>query len=205
MSEEEEDIKISVSRFNLLRPNSAITNYYYYKNGLSFDLIERIRALVPREEMYDGNVSGEIDKTYRSSRIYWIRKSEKTLWLYEKLMWFVRDANEKMWKFNLTNLFEDIQFTEYDADFEGHYDWHMDMGGGEKTSTRKLSMTIQLSDPEDYDGGELQFLINRNVSEPERDQGTVVLFPSFLLHRVKRVSRGRRQSLVLWIHGPPFQ
>jgi len=202
---EEEDIKISVSRFNLLRPNSAITNYYYYKNGLSFDLIERIRALVPREEMYDGNVSGEIDKTYRSSRIYWIRKSEKTLWLYEKLMWFVRDANEKMWKFNLTNLFEDIQFTEYDADFEGHYDWHMDMGGGEKTSTRKLSMTIQLSDPEDYDGGELQFLINRNVSEPERDQGTVVLFPSFLLHRVKRVSRGRRQSLVLWIHGPPFQ
>lgn len=205
MSEEEEDIKISVSRFNLLRPNSAITNYYYYKNGLSFDLIERIRALVPREEMYDGNVSGEIDKTYRSSRIYWIRKSEKTLWLYEKLMWFVKDANEKMWKFNLTNLFEDIQFTEYDADFEGHYDWHMDMGGGEKTSTRKLSMTIQLSDPEDYDGGELQFLINRNVSEPERDQGTVVLFPSFLLHRVKRVSRGRRQSLVLWIHGPPFQ
>ena len=202
---EEEDIKISVSRFNLLRPNSAITNYYYYKNGLSVDLIERIRALVPREEMYDGNVSGEIDKTYRSSRIYWIRKSEKTLWLYEKLMWFVRDANEKMWKFNLTNLFEDIQFTEYDADFEGHYDWHMDMGGGEKTSTRKLSMTIQLSDPEDYDGGELQFLINRNVSEPERDQGTVVLFPSFLLHRVKRVSRGRRQSLVLWIHGPPFQ
>jgi len=202
---EEEDIKISVSRFNLLRPNSAITNYYYYKNGLSFDLIERIRALVPREEMYDGNVSGEIDKTYRSSRIYWIRKSEKTLWLYEKLMWFVKDANEKMWKFNLTNLFEDIQFTEYDADFEGHYDWHMDMGGGEKTSTRKLSMTIQLSDPEDYDGGELQFLINRNVSEPERDQGTVVLFPSFLLHRVKRVSRGRRQSLVLWIHGPPFQ
>jgi len=205
MIEEEEDIKISVSRFNLLRPNSAITNYYYYKNGLSFDLIERIRALVPREEMYDGNVSGEIDKTYRSSRIYWIRKSEKTLWLYEKLMWFVKDANEKMWKFNLTNLFEDIQFTEYDADFEGHYDWHMDMGGGEKTSTRKLSMTIQLSDPEDYDGGELQFLINRNVSEPERDQGTVVLFPSFLLHRVKRVSRGRRQSLVLWIHGPPFQ
>ncbi len=205
MSEEEEDIKISVSRFNLLRPNSAITNYYYYKNGLSVDLIERIRALVPREEMYDGNVSGEIDKTYRSSRIYWIRKSEKTLWLYEKLMWFVKDANEKMWKFNLTNLFEDIQFTEYDADFEGHYDWHMDMGGGEKTSTRKLSMTIQLSDPDDYDGGELQFLINRNVSEPERDQGTVVLFPSFLLHRVKRVSRGRRQSLVLWIHGPPFQ
>ena len=119
-------------------------------------------------------------------------------------MAFVRDANEQMWQFHLTNLLEDIQFTEYDADYEGHYDWHMDMGG-EESSTRKLSITIQLSDPSDYEGGELQFLLNRTVHETERSQGTVVLFPSYLLHRVNRVTRGRRQSLVLWIHGPPFQ
>jgi len=198
------DMLVQTSHFNLLRPNPNITNYFYYKNALSQDVIERIRALVPRQELNDGNVSGHIDPSYRSSRIYWITKNPNTLWLYEKLMWFVKDANEKMWNFNISNVLEDIQFTEYDADYQGHYDWHMDVGGS-RSSTRKVSLTIQLSDPDEYDGGELQFLINRTISEPERAQGTVVLFPSFLLHRVKKLTRGRRQSLVLWIHGQPFQ
>lgn len=189
--------------FSLIKKNPNITNYFYYKSGLSNEDIAKIRGLVPPEKLHDGNVSGEIDKTYRSSRIYWIPKNTETKWLYEKVMWFVKDANERMWNFNLSHINEDIQFTEYDAEYDGHYDWHMDVGG-DRSSTRKLSLTIQLSDPDDYEGGELQFLLNRSVSEPERAQGTVVLFPSFLLHRVKRVTSGRRQSLVIWIHGPPY-
>jgi len=194
----------SAPPLNLLQSRPGIANYYFYREALSPEEIERIRALVAPRGMRAGNVSGVIDASYRSSRISWIPRRPDSEWLYQKLMAFVRDANEQMWQFHLTNLLEDIQFTEYDADYEGHYDWHMDVGGVE-SSTRKLSMTIQLSDPSDYEGGELQFLLNRTVHEPERSQGTVVLFPSYLLHRVNRVTRGRRQSLVLWIHGPPFQ
>jgi PKHD-type hydroxylase len=64
---------------------------------------------------------------------------------------------------------------------------------------------VQLSDPADYDGGELEFMMHRSVVQAERAQGTVVLFPSFLQHRVRPVTRGVRRSLVFWVHGPPFR
>lgn len=188
----------------LLKTNPNITNYYYFKSAIEFNDIQKIIQLVPQEKLYDGNISGEIDKSYRSSRIYWIPKNTDTLWLYEKILEFVKNANDKMWNFDLTNLNDDIQYTEYDASYEGHYDWHLDVGGT-RSSTRKISVTVQLSDPDDYEGGEFQFLINRTISEPGKQQGTVVLFPSFLLHRVKQVTKGIRRSLVLWIHGPPFR
>ena len=96
--------------------------------------------------------------------------------------------------------FEGVQVASYSGG--GHYGWHMDVGQG-VVSTRKLSISVQLSDPADYDGGELEFLASGDCGP--RTQGTLIAFPSFLVHRVRPVTRGTRWSLVSWVAGPSFR
>ena len=84
---------------------------------------------------------------------------------------------------------------------EGYYDWHVDMGPGK--ANRKLSLVCQLSDPSEYEGGELQIHTGQ-IHTVEKKKGLVVIFPSYLLHCVTPVTSGKRQTLVLWIEGPPF-
>ena len=98
---------------------------------------------------------------------------------------------------------ENIQFTEYDSAYDGYYDWHIDTGGKELSSNRKLSMSVQLSDPSEYEGGELQVVKETNVLKKNR--GSAFIFPSYLLHRVTPVTKGTRYSLVCWISGHPFR
>ena len=86
----------------------------------------------------------------------------------------------------------------------GFFEWHMDFGAG-NISNRKLSITVQLSDPEEYEGGELQFMINQNIITAPKEKGTAIIFPSFALHRVTPVTSGVRKSIVGWIGGPPYK
>ena len=160
------------SVFSLLPTCPHTTDFYYYPAALPPETVRRILDLVAPAAgragaLREGTVAGTVDPGYRSSRIAWIPKDERSAWLYKELVSFVRDANEKMWRFDVSNLWEDIQFTEYDAAYAGHYDWHMDVGG-EDSSTRKLSVSVQLSDPADYDGGELEFMVHRSVVQAER-------------------------------------
>ena len=121
----------------------------------------------------------------------------------------MNDANDKMWNFNITKLPESLQLAEYteatsdnNMDKNGHYDWHMDVGS--ESSTRKLSMSIQLSDSNNYEGGNLQFMIHRSIITAPREKGAAIFFPSYLTHKVEEVTKGTRRSLVLWFHGPPL-
>jgi len=72
-------------------------------------------------------------------------------------------------------------------------------------SHRKLSVTVQLSDEDSYEGGDLQFMINNRIENAPRKKGTVIVFPSFILHRVTEVTKGKRNSIVGWLSGPPFR
>jgi len=188
---------------NLLEQNENMTNYFYYKHYFKSEDIEKIKEICYKYNVIDGNVSGKINKSYRTSQIRWIPKNEETKWIYDKIISLMKNANNKMWKFHITNLNDDLQFTEYKAEDAGHYDWHLDFGG-ERSSTRKLSVVVQLTDPETYKGGRLQFLNNRDIIEAPSSKGTVIFFPSYLLHRVTEMESGLRNSLVCWFHGPPF-
>ena len=98
-----------------------------------------------------------------------------------------------------------IQFTEYRGDNSGHYDWHADVSwGADAQYDRKLPMSIQLSDPDEYRGGDFE-LRNSNPPEGLRDRGSVIIFPAYLLHRVTPVTAGIRRSLVTWIEGPRWR
>jgi len=122
------------------------------------------------------------------------------------------EANTELWNFDLHSAPESIQYTEYYAHENGHYDWHQDIGPGELPSRRKISITIQLSDSDDYEGGELQMCYGGDgkgnlvdsVTCP-RGSGVSVLFPSYMLHRVSEVKKGTRKSLVLWVGGSHYK
>ncbi|MDB2656544.1 2OG-Fe(II) oxygenase [Crocinitomicaceae bacterium] len=80
----------------------------------------------------------------------------------------------------------------------------MDFGAAE-ISARKLSVTVQLSDPDEYEGGDLEFMINHKTVKAPRKKGTIVVFPSFIMHRVTPITKGTRQSIVGWVSGPPYR
>ena len=101
-----------------------------------------------------------------------------------------------------------MQYTIYKGTDEGFYNWHYDtFWAGETTYDRKISVIIQLSNPSDYEGGE--FLLEDQYEQPNatelKQRGTVLCFPSFLMHTVKPVTKGIRKSLVAWIEGPKFK
>jgi PKHD-type hydroxylase len=125
-------------------------------------------------------------------------------WFYQKLSYYIHELNNRYFRFDLFGLSENLQFTQYVAP-TGKYDSHIDKAFG--AQIRKLSIVVQMSKPEDYEGGDLQILTSgeekpRNV---KRDLGTLVAFPSYTLHRVTPVTKGVRNSLVGWVTGAPFK
>jgi PKHD-type hydroxylase len=151
---------------------------------------------VPR---VDGRVELGAD-SYRLSHISWLEPVPENRWIYHKLGALFMALN-RQYAFDMVGLVDALQFTEYGPG--EHFEWHMDIGR-EQTSLRKLSVTVQLSLPEDYDGGELEF-VGLNPVEEARAQGSATFFPSFMGHRVRPVTRGTRCSLVAWGSGQPFR
>jgi PKHD-type hydroxylase len=107
----------------------------------------------------------------------------------------------------LTGVLDAVQYTEYHATENGHYGWHQDFGPG-MLSTRKISVTVQLSDPSEYEGGDLEYFIGgdpNNALKVQRDKGLVFIFPSYMMHRVTPVTKGIRRSFVLWVGGEHYK
>jgi PKHD-type hydroxylase len=140
------------------------------------------------------------DDSYRVSHITWIEANDTNHWLYHKLGALFTQMN-RHYGFDMVGFVDALQFTEYGPG--QHFDWHMDIGN-EQTSLRKLSVTIQLSQPSEYDGGELEF-VGLGPTDQSRVQGSATFFPAFMGHRVRPVTRGTRCSLVAWGSGQPFR
>jgi PKHD-type hydroxylase len=121
-----------------------------------------------------------------------------------RLASLVEYFNTEKFKFNLDKRFQNIQFTKYEkGDF---YKWHVDVGPTADTCTRKISLSVQLSDDKLYKGGDLQFgNLDEEVLTASREKGSVTLFPSIIRHRVSPIETGTRYSLVVWATGAPFQ
>mgnify|MGYP003114725295 CR=1 FL=1 len=186
------------------------STYYYFSRAFDADEIARIHSIADTIPFQVATVeSKDEDSEFlndtRKSRVKWLPKNESTNWLYNKVGEMAIEANEALYKFDLTTMREDFQYTVYPAD-AGHYDWHMDNAGSGILTQRKLSCTIELSEHgEDYEGGKLQANLGSGIIEMPQGAGTAVFFPSFLLHRVTPVTQGERKSLVLWIGGDHYK
>lgn len=146
------------------------------------------------------------DKSYRNSKIRWIDPSNSII--SPIIIYLVLQANKNAFNYELFLDIKELQFSEYHEDYQSHYDWHYDTDwNNPENFDRKLSVVIQLSKPESYVGGD--FLFESGIPQPDHDilkkQGTVIIFPSFLSHKVTNVTFGNRYSLVTWIHGPRFK
>ena len=138
----------------------------------------------------------------RDSSIVFLDPTPESDWIYRRLAQVVRSCNHGFWQFELSGA-ERIQYSRYAS--AQHYDWHMDLGSQGEIMHRKLSLTVQLSEPDSYQGGDLEFMIGRAREVGAREQGVVTVFPSYVLHRVAPVVQGVRCSLVQWISGKrPF-
>jgi PKHD-type hydroxylase len=160
-------------------------------------------------------------KRKRNSDLVWLNEN----WIYKELHPYIHQANRLAgWNFQWDRS-ESIQFTKYKLN--QYYDWHCDnwdkpydkknTNHPEHGKIRKLSMTCQLTDGSEYEGGELEFDF-RNYDPPMRDEskhlkqakeilpkGSIIVFPSFVWHRVKPVTKGVRYSMVMWNIGYPFK
>lgn len=130
-------------------------------------------------------------------------------WLYDRLAQRIQWINNDFYRFTLSGFAEPIGYLKYTApenegDTPGHYDWHQDFGGG-PYSGRKLSVVIQLSNPDEYEGCELELFNDGPWTVNYKEAGDAIIFPSWTPHRVTNITRGVRRALVLWVSGPQFQ
>lgn len=135
----------------------------------------------------------------RKSSAVFVFPDQSTAWVFDRLGKAIREINDTVYGFDVSEFREGFQFTRYEAG--EYYGPHFDIGPG-KLTERKLSLTVQLSAPDAYTGGEL-------IIYPEfvasKDQGSMTVFPSFMCHDVRPVTSGVRYSLVSWLAGPPFK
>ena len=144
--------------------------------------------------------SSEIVAGTRVSTIRWLSEQ----WVKDLLWHYVRRSNYDSFNIDVDNKAE-MQFTEYYAKQGGQYDWHQDVHWNGQTDTdRKLSVTVQLSDTSEYEGGDFEFDEVKTTAN-FRSKGTVLVFPSYLRHRVLPVTSGTRRSLVAWFFGPRWK
>jgi len=142
----------------------------------------------------------------RISPISWIRsdKPENT-WIFEKIVKCIEEVNNKYFNYDLKEI-QSLQFTVYDSEEKGFYDKHIDIEQALINGVmRKLSLSVQLSEPEDYEGGSLLLHVGVDPIEAPKNRGTAIFFPSYSLHEVTPVTKGIRYSLVAWITGPKFK
>lgn len=179
----------------------------YWENFLSNEEIQILINHSQWENCKQGKVGEkeEINER-RKSEIVFIYPTQELIYIWEKLGAIVEEVNKQFFGFELTGFYEGAQLTMYKEEYLGKYDWHTDYHYNIQNPPRKLSMSLLLSDPSEFEGGELQITRGENSQQSlEQKQGRAWFFPSYLLHRVTPITKGCRKSLVLWIHGPDFK
>jgi PKHD-type hydroxylase len=183
----------------------------YWEGFLTADDINLILAQPEWLNLQAGCIGGAsatngVNPNIRASQIAWLGAKPELQPVWEKLANAVAEINRQFFHFDLTGFHEPMQLGLYTEEQQGHYNWHIDAAPSDSNVPRKLSMSMLLSDPSDFEGGEFQVKTNTDDAQTlECKKGRAWFFPSYTLHRVAPVTKGVRRSLVLWIGGPAFR
>lgn len=180
----------------------------YWKSYFSPEICNQILHESLKLPSTDSTIGVEGKNNYpelRRSKIRFIQKSDpKFTWLFDELWKMAIRTNDEWFGFQISKL-DYIQLAEYSDEDFGEYKTHHDVFwmNNDPYYHRKLTAVIQLSDPNDYDGGDLELLELAEYPNPKdiRQQGSVIFFPSFLLHKANPVTKGKRYSLSCWFDG----
>jgi PKHD-type hydroxylase len=179
-----------------------INFYAFWNDAFSKEECQTIIDIAKNKGLIEGTVNSGKKSNVRNSKICWLHPIDDMEWVYRKVTDIVLNLNERFFKFNLFGLNEGFQFTNYEAP-SGKYGKHVDRGLN--LPVRKLSISLQLTDPKEYEGGELYLYQNDKGDVMDKKQGTLIMFPSYILHEVKPVTKGERNSLVTWVTGEQFK
>lgn len=193
--------------YPLLPIATPIETVYYWENFFSDEELNIILALphwIQASQAKVGIGGGSLDTEKRRTQVAWLNLDNNTKWIYDRIAEVIAKVNSINYQYELSGLYESIQLGIYNETEQGHYDWHIDSGGTEVT--RKLSMALLLSNPSEFEGGQLQLKVgNDDAMDVEQRKGRAWFFPSYVLHRVTPVTKGVRRSLVVWAGGPKFK
>lgn len=178
----------------------------WWDNAFTDEELDAICLMGERHIPSSGKVGineGDQNQKIRKCTVSWIPPEG---WLAERLETVINQLNGKYFGLNLWGFGEDFQYTvyKYHKKQTEHYDWHMDQGEN-NNSPRKLSIVLQLSNPDEYENGDLElFLGSEQQIKVQKKRGLIYAFPSYVLHRVSPVTKGTRRTLVVWVSGPKF-
>jgi PKHD-type hydroxylase len=175
--------------------------FAFWNNAFSKEECQTIINIAKNKGLIKGITKGNT-KDVRDSKVSWLYPSDGMDWVFERVTDITLNLNERFFKFDLFGLNEGFQFTNYEAP-SGKYGKHVDRGMN--MIVRKLSISIQLTNPKEYEGGELYLYQSEEETVMDKTQGTLILFPSYVLHEVMPVTKGERNSLVAWVTGKQFK
>ena len=185
--------------------------FYYFKNVFDDQKIKVLEDMVYANYSFSKGRTGvaelgnDTDSYETNNRdIAYIRPASHSKWLYDLLGPLAEEANQQMFHFDLRYVTDPIHYVIYPED-GGHLDWHMDIGS-HSVNKRKLAVVVTLSNRDEYTGGEFELLLGgEEAIRPELNRGDVIIFPTYLLHRVKPIINGTRKVIVFWVGGRPFR
>ena len=177
-----------------------VHTYAYWEKLFTPEECEKIIEIAKNKGLTQGETSGKLD--IRSSKISWLYAVDNLDWVFKRITDAVLNLNNRFFQFDIYALNEGLQFTNYKEPSD-KYGKHIDRRFN--NIIRKLSLSIQLTNPEEYEGGELILYEDGKGTEMKKEQGALVLFPSYILHEVKPVTKGERNSLVTWVTGKQFK
>ena len=176
--------------------------YQVWPSSLSREKVDRITDIGLRQPLEEATIfsAAESMQGIRSCTVRWIEDE----WLQSLLWSYIEQANQRGFHISVEPRAE-MQLTEYTADENAHYGWHHDVHWNEQSDfDRKLSITVQLSDADEYEGGDFEF-DEVKTNADFRSMGTILVFPSYLRHRIHPVTAGTRRALVAWFSGPRWR
>jgi len=207
-----------------------LTNYYwYFKSAIPERICDDISRYGKQLQDQMAVTGGYGDQKLNQKQVKDLKKKRNSdivwmsdRWVYKEIQPYIHSANANAgWNFQW-DFSESCQFTKYTKG--QFYDWHCDswdrpyfredVNDPSNGKIRKLSVTVTLSDPKEYSGGELEFDLRNLDPDKKRNvmkckeilpKGSLVVFPSFVWHRICPVKRGERKSLVIWNLGWPFK
>jgi PKHD-type hydroxylase len=196
-----------MSAFNPTSPRPLGGSIVAWEHAFSDAEVDRIVALGdsrPRERAEMAAIEDPLGQK-RVTDVSWFVRDPEAAWLFPRLEQVVQRLNIQYYKYDVfPELHERLQYTVYESSTGGHYGWHVDQGARTRYA-RKLSLSLQLSASSDYEGCDLEFEFGDGIVRGPRSRGAVVVFSSYVLHRVTPITSGVRKSLVAWVSGPEFK
>ena len=199
---------------------NIFTNKLQLPDKLIELIIEELTNDIEKEPLSRGEIRPDIPlnpfneegrelKAVRDCELLWINPLDKHGWITGLIWYHIMSINDYWYNYDIRQL-ENLQLTSYSKG--EYYNWHVDShhqleSPEQPLVERKLTVSLQLSDENDYEGGELQILHPgyKGLEKAPKGKGTLTIFDSRLAHRVKPITKGKRLSLICWAVGPGWR